>query len=519
MKKRWIVVTFIFIITLLILSIPPIQKNDAESKGATILLNKKENEVTKNSFSLVEAKNLILSSVHSDNALFLLSLESKNDPSDTTSSGTNGERCRWTGMVTDDLRSSLATIVEIKSGVVEIISEQPRPDGMGVLEGQILIDSADAFKLASNAKEGFGPADDKNIGINFILSSSSNGFLVVTVVGSIREKSAYVTVDVLTGAILKAQVQSFGSGGILYSDDAGESWQASNVDNLMVSGLARDPLQDNHAYATVIVNDRIELFESSDGGATWISIGKLPESSGSWAYDINCTALGEQRYILVGTSSGLLISVDGIHWKDIDNLPGGTVQWISSIYDAGLTRIVVSIVSGDEPGVYSSHDLVNWEQLDTKPYRFSPSYDGKTILLTHEDLDQGILLFLNKEKNITLPRRTLHAAGDYETSDFLIIEADHSGVRKLVGNEFVSVSLVLSGSIGCSPQFPQDQLVILGGFRTGIYRSTDDGATWTLVLEDPSLIVSGTNEIADLTFLSNRNTVLINLGGMVWMDI
>ena len=74
------------------------------------------------------------------------------------------------------------------------------------------------------------------------------------------------------------------------------------------------------------------------------------------------------------------------------------------------------------------------------------------------------------------------------------------------------------GSLAAAPDFPASHVVVAGGFRAGIYRSTDAGRTWEQVVTNPSVIVPGNNEIGAVEFLSPTAVIAVHGAPVTWED-
>ena len=65
------------------------------------------------------------------------------------------------------------------------------------------------------------------------------------------------------------------------------------------------------------------------------------------------------------------------------------------------------------------------------------------------------------------------------------------------------------GNLAAGPDFDSSGVILIGGFRTGLFRSSDGGSTWQKVLADPSSVVPGINEVS-VTFLYRDAAVATN---------
>jgi hypothetical protein len=74
----------------------------------------------------------------------------------------------------------------------------------------------------------------------------------------------------------------------------------------------------------------------------------------------------------------------------------------------------------------------------------------------------------------------------------------------------------LANGYSASADFGTTGAAVAGGFRAGIYRTTDGGQTWVEVLHNPSDVVAGSGEIWTIRYLSQNAVVAINGGALTW---
>jgi hypothetical protein len=221
----------------------------------------------------------------------------------------------------------------------------------------------------------------------------------------------------------------------------------------------------------------------------------------------------------VGTWSGLWSSADGREWSLVPGLPDGPKQWLAAVQAETGYRLFVSVTAGDHRGLYAGTDLVDWEKLADIPYRLSESFDRSTVLATNEQrADQALVLSIDGQSHTEMTGPVLRAAGDFTGSGPMTLCSPPLGVgRRFHQVEEWTLSVAV-GSLAVAPDFPASQLVVAGGFRTGIYRSTDAGRTWEQVLANPSAIVPGNGEISGLEFVSATTVIAVNGGRSTWKD-
>jgi len=62
-------------------------------------------------------------------------------------------------------------------------------------------------------------------------------------------------------------------------------------------------------------------------------------------------------------------------------------------------------------------------------------------------------------------------------------------------------------------------VVLVSGFRTGLFRSADAGRTWRQVVPDVSAILPGSNEVGSLTFLGPHAVVAAQGAFQTWQPL
>jgi photosystem II stability/assembly factor-like uncharacterized protein len=73
-------------------------------------------------------------------------------------------------------------------------------------------------------------------------------------------------------------------------------------------------------------------------------------------------------------------------------------------------------------------------------------------------------------------------------------------------------------SVAVSPAYPTERVALAGGFRGGIFRTTDGGKHWERVLAWPSALIPGSDEIYEIVFLSPEKVLAIQGGRMTWQQ-
>ena len=215
--------------------------------------------------------------------------------------------------------------------------------------------------------------------------------------------------------------------------------------------------------------------------------------------------------VAVTTRHGLWASRDGgASWTRNVALPAPDPR--------GLTCAGSEVVVADtQAGVFVSTDLHDWRRVLPTADRLSPSADGQAAFsLGGDDPSSRTAYVIQRTgaRAVAVPLAALRAAGLpggpllVQSSGVLAISPDGGATwRTAAQGSFASLAV--------SPAFPQDGVVLMGGFRTGILRSADGGHTWNTVLANPAALVPG-SDAAGVAFLSATQAVCINPAFFTW---
>ncbi|MCL4488161.1 MAG: glycoside hydrolase [Chloroflexi bacterium] len=457
----------------------------------------------------------------------LLQMGSSDIDGDADTSGADGKRRAWVATFASQASSSSVRLQLADGAVVGATEQKIVPDVARISE-RPSVDSPEALRLVIAGKPAFSPVRERAKGYHFVFQRDKNPNPTVIVSGSHDSMSAVGIVDAKTHKVLSYQLYTTGlNGAILYSTDAGETWQASDLTGHLVSSITPNPLVQRSAFASVANRGLIEVFETQNGGKNWSAIGKLPAEGGYWAYStasIPNPGESASAVILVGTPSGLWISTNNASsWERIGELPAGPPQWTAAL---GTSQILVSITAGPNTGLYLSKDLHSWTRVADGVYRLSRSNDRESVLAieAHEESGDAILFDGRGSSKIKTPPRTLRAAGDFIRGSHLLAQTPGTlskGLQSQSGQgerQWTRVSSGTFASISVPPDYSSSKVVLQGGFRTGVFRSADEGESWKQVLSPKDLHALGTGEISDIEYLTDRNVVLVNGGDFTWTE-
>ena len=446
---------------------------------------------------------------------FLCSVE---DAEDSASSGVDGRRRAWDAVFVSASPSSARLYVLLVDGaIIEETALPPDPDRPALTEG-LALDSPEALTIALAARPDFAPALPGGKGVHFCLELSDTGVPAITVRGGRGSQPAIVSLDATTGAVLAARHQTLGLGGILYSSDGGQTWSGREFPG--VPAVTAEPFVQDKAYAATTEDSRIAVYSTQDGGNTWAPVGTLPPAAGDWPFAIEAVAsTSQETQLVVGTWSGLWSSDDVRQWSLVPGLPEGPKQWLAAVQSETGYRLFVSVTAGEDPGTYASVDLVNWEKVADVAYRLSESFDRSTVLATNEQqADQALVLSIDSQTSVKMTVPVVRAAGDFTGSAPALVYSPALGVGRGLSEPGGWTLFAAVGSLAAAPDFPASRVVVAGGFRGGMYHTTDAGRSWHQVVADPSAIAPGNGEMTGLEFLSPTTVIAVNGGGLTWKD-
>jgi photosystem II stability/assembly factor-like uncharacterized protein len=425
-------------------------------------------------------------------------------------------------------------LVVLTDGIVteEVLPATNNPRILSVVS-KPTFDSVEAIRQVKAARQEMTGARGKGAGFQFILEPSEEGASVVIVRGEYHNNPAVVKLNAMTGAFLTASVMTLESGGVLFSQDSGQTWQASDLTGRMINEIAADPLFPDQGYAVTPEADKTAFYRTQDGGQSWQFVSTLPSDAGNWPLSLLAIPESSQSTrLLIGTKNGLWSSTDGSDWSSVTGLPEGPKRWMAVAQAPTGYRVFVSITAEEgrqARGLYASTDLAAWDKVADIPYRLSESFNRTQVLATDEQHpNQTLMLDAQQQQAVKLPGSVLRATGDFDGTASMIFFTPSSGVGTIARSvtdialpDFEQVESKLAGPIAsfATPHnFMSSQRAIAGGFRTGIFLTTDSGQTWNQVVANPSDVVDGSGEIIGVAFLSPTNVIAVNGARVVWQN-
>lgn len=449
----------------------------------------------------------------------LLGVDSGNE---TAQAGLDGRRDAWMATLVAGDKPNSQLVERIVNGVVVRSIELPSRGTAPPIVQAPVIDSDTAVRAALAARPNMQPASDNLHGYSFAVRTDQDGKPVVAVMGSYRAHPVQVEFDALTGKMLGASLYTWPET-VLYSDNAGQTWQASNLSGGPVMGIASVPSAPRTAYAIEVGVNAVHLWKTSDGGHSWSIVSDLPSDAGPIAHSVAVVPLsGTGTILAAGTTTGLWMSGDGGRsWTHDNTLPGGAVQWLALGHDGAVTTLLVTVATGANQGLFASSDLRSWQMIGAGSYRFSTSSDGRvTVALSDDSPGTGYVSRPNQTPvSFTVPIPVMRVAGQLGPGSVELAEAPDRVAVSRDGGAHWSTTLdqqtarQMLAYLAVSPDFPADGVALASGQNGGMFRSADAGQTWQQVKDFPA---GSGDEIGNTTFLSADQVVVVRGGSGTW---
>ncbi len=230
-----------------------------------------------------------------------------------------------------------------------------------------------------------------------------------------------------------------GNGGMWYSNDGGQTWNATNIGNKVMYGVAAHPSEDGVFYA----GGKYGIYESTDGGMTW-ELMAMPSTT--------IIGFGVQRantdLMIAGIASnqGVKYSDDGGATWNATNLSLGYMKDFA-VSPANPELMFLAVSGNDGSGLYTSTDGATWTAIN-------PAGSGQCY---------GVYV-------------------DPEDADFVLLGADNGIFKSTDGGanwtQVQSTSNFARGIVNFDGTF---YTCVYNG---PIYESADNGDTWTVAEEN-----------------------------------
>jgi len=403
--------------------------------------------------------------------------------------GSKGTHALWNAILAAPSKPSMQLLIRLENGSVVQQVTQPRTLELPPITTVPALDSTEAVAIARSGQPPLGPAGGKSHGYGYTLQTAPDGRATLAVIGSIQWMPAKVEFDAVTGKRLGASVYTFSHGGAIFSADAGQTWQASNLTGRQIQQVVAAPGQSGSAYAVATAG-----------------LAAIPQADGT--------------VLAVAMSSGLWLSRDdGVTWTRSTSLSTGSAPWLAAT--GSMLLASVASTSAGIAGVYASSDFRHWQRLLPETYRLSTIANGQAaVALSNSGGTTAHVIRGMSLRQLTLPIPALRAAGtDVAGQPFLIGDGQDVALSNDGGSSWKTTLRTNSASIAVAPPGKGSGVVLVSGFRTGLFRSADAGRTWRQVVPDVSAILPGSNEVGSLTFLGPHAVVAAQGAFQTWQPL
>lgn len=305
-----------------------------------------------------------------------------------------------------------------------------------------------------------------------------------------------------------------GNGGIWYSEDGGQNWNGSDINNKIIYCAFAHPTQSGTFYA----GGKYGIYQSNDGGATWLQIAYPGTTIIGFGLQTSNTEL---MVAGIASNQGLHYSSDGgVNWN-ITNLTQGYMKDFAVSAD-NPEKMYVAVSGSSGSGLFTSTNGADW--LAINPAGSGQCYgiyadptDGDFLLLgaefgIYKSTDGGsswvqTQATSNFARGIVKYNGTFYSAvygGDILESanggDSWTVANENIGERTwqaigasdvgalfgswgsvVLGNEsayVLSVDGMNNAYVHCTVYYADRNELWAGSEGSGIWLSTDKGETW-----------------------------------------
>jgi len=271
---------------------------------------------------------------------------------------------------------------------------------------------------------------------------------------ALNEKIDFAGMDVLNLAIdlSNANVVYAGlrTGGIIKTEDGGETWKHINFQSEKVYGLELDPVNSKIVYTTAVWQGRGKVFKSTDGGDSWQEIYTSP-SNGPLAVSLTLDKRNPSSIYITTSDNQVIETTDyGVTWKNIFQTPSPVLKIVIDKINSSLLYLVT------QTGVvFRSKDAgKSWEDLSK--FIAKTSFNHGQISFVETDPNNGNWLY------------AAGAAGILRSKD----AGENWEVIPTLGNSSTFPVTVVAIN-------PTNSNEIIYGSAQAAYRSVDGGSNWS----------------------------------------
>lgn len=317
------------------------------------------------------------------------------------------------------------------------------------------------------------------------------------------------------------------SGGLYRSDDGGWHWEhLDNVGPLSIAMVSYCPSDPNILIATTTFDTRTRrtggIWRSTDGGSTWTPPeGSIPPITARWPERVSSSAISwvpGVNTVWIATDYGLMRSADrGEHWSGpITVNAGGTGFpdiWDSRMVPDRLFSVLAldenHVITGGASGYYYTRDGTTWNRSTGAPNAYGvrglAAAPGNPRLLFRVDFTTAYLQYSTDQgvswENFPQDGLAGGNAGPFVKTTtswrgypfFELYYGDGTSLKRATlsaidSSEWKEPALTVWETVTLPHSDPLDiafhpvtgrPLLLVGDF--GVMRTSDDGATWTMV--------------------------------------
>jgi hypothetical protein len=282
------------------------------------------------------------------------------------------------------------------------------------------------------------------------------------------------------------------NGRVYRSTDNGETWTESGLDGMSVYSLA---INGNTVFAGIIYPSA-GIYRSTDNGQTW-------NQSGLSGLNVSSiTAKGDTVFAFAWSSRDLYRSTDnGVTWALLEGLHGMEVSRLA----AEGSRVFAGLYSG---GVQrSTNGGQDWQQMPLKVADVGFLSVSDSMIFSTADV--GIYRSTNEGQDWTQMGFGGQHFVSVASSGSRVFAATYGAVYRSLDNGVTWTPAGSLGDIGATCVAMNSACVFAGGGDTSavVYVSTNDGDTWTRTLSMPyfcsfvsSFAVNGSEIFVGLNF-------------------